>query len=174
MTNSHIAVIKNELKLSRILTDIFIVTGILVIPIISHSLSIPFYLIEPMRLAVVYVLLFDSKYHAYRLAIMLPFFSYMFTGHPFLLKALLICLELCVQVFSINYFRRLIPRLYLIVIASVFVSKLFYYTLKWSFLQLNFINGHLISTSLVYQLIPIIILSISCLLLFPQRNNIDK
>ena len=171
--NKYIEIIKTELKLSKLLVDITIMTGILLVPILSHKLLIPLYLIEPMRLAVVYILILDSKYHAYRLAIFLPFFSYMLTGHPFLFKALLICLELCVQVFSINYFKQLISRSYLIIIASVFVSKLFYYTFKWSFLKLNFINGHLISTSLVYQLIPIIILSMSCLLLLPKKNNID-
>ena len=164
MTNSLTALIKKELKLFRILTDILIVTGILVIPIMSHGFSIPLYLIEPMRLAVVYILLFDSKYHAYRLAIMLPFSSYTLSGHPLLFKALLISVELCIQVFTINYFKKIFSSLSFILLSSIFISKLCYYLLKWIFIQINFINTNLISTNLQYQLIPVFILIVTLLI----------
>jgi len=170
MKVDNIAVIKNELKFSRLLTDIFIVTGILVLPIISHGLSIPFYLFEPMRLAVVYILFFDSKYHAYRLAIMLPILSYTLSGHPLLFKALLISIELCIQVFTINYLKKIIIILPLTLSASIFISKLSYYFLKWFFIQFNFINTTLISTNLTFQLIPVFIIIIS-LLMFRDKIN---
>ena len=54
--NNFITTLKKDYNIITILIDITIVSCIIILPIISHSYNIPFYLIEPMRLAVVFIL----------------------------------------------------------------------------------------------------------------------
>ena len=169
--NDYSLFVKNEFTLLKIVVDIFLVTVVLISPVISHKFHLPLYLIEPMRLAVVYAFLFDSKHHAMRLAITLPLLSFLFNGHPILLKAILISIELLVQVLMNDFLKQKSTNLYLNVIISIILSKIFYYLIKMVFIQLGLIGGVLVSTNLIYQLIPIFILIVTCFIFFPKSYS---
>ena len=83
-------------------TLIFNVTAFLFIffvPAISHLIMLPVYYIEPMRIMLILMLLHTTKTNAYIIALALPAFSFIFSGHPVPPKMLLITAELTLNVF---------------------------------------------------------------------------
>ena len=140
--------------LRNITIDIIILACIYFIPALSHISPIPLYLMDPMRIFMLagYVLTRQNT-NAYVLALTIPLFSALVTGHPPLFKALLISIELAV---NILIFIRLLNRTKLHVapalFASIIGSKLVYYALKFVFITMGLIEGSLISTGIVLQL----------------------
>ncbi|MDY0202455.1 MAG: hypothetical protein RBR40_15895, partial [Tenuifilaceae bacterium] len=63
--------------IAYVLFDIFALAFIYLIPTISHMLSFPLYLIEPMRIALVLALVHTTKRNAYIIALTLPLFSFL-------------------------------------------------------------------------------------------------
>src|SRR6056297_3145024 len=86
-------------KISQALFDLAAIAFIYFIPAISHMLSIPLYLLEPMRIILILALVHTHKVNAYVLAATLPFFTFLVSGHPILPKAFLISAELVLNVF---------------------------------------------------------------------------
>ena len=69
------------------------------VPALSHMFALPLYVLDPMRLAVLGVLLLTRSWkNALVLALMLPLFSLAVSGHPVFPKCLLIAFELSANV----------------------------------------------------------------------------
>ena len=65
------------------ITDAVAVLFILAVPALSHLTSVPFYLLDPMRLAVLGALLASrSRVNGLVLAVALPLVSFAISGHP--------------------------------------------------------------------------------------------
>jgi len=146
--------------LTRILTprnitvDIVIFACIFFIPALSHVAPFPLYLLDPMRILLFAgYLLTRQNANAYILALAIPLFSALVTGHPPFFKAVLISAEL---VINLLLFVKLINNTKLHVALSLFlsmvVSKLVYYSLKFAFIHIGLIEGGLITTNLWIQL----------------------
>ena len=74
---------------------------------VSHATALPFYYLEPMRIAVIFVLILTgSRTNAYFLALTLPIFSHLISGHPDFLKSGLISTELCLNIAFFDLFSR--------------------------------------------------------------------
>ena len=128
-------------------TLIFNVTAFLFIffvPAISHLIMLPVYYIEPMRIMLILMLLHTTKTNAYIIALALPAFSFIFSGHPVPPKMLLITAELVLNVFLFFLLANKIKSVPAAVILSVIGSKLFYYIVK-----LLLINTLILTTGLV-------------------------
>ena len=140
--------------LRTILIDAAILIAIYFIPALSHIAPFPLYLLDPMRIFMLagYVLTRQNT-NAYLLALTIPLFSSMVTGHPPLFKAILISIELTV---NILLFVQLLNRTKLLMVLALFLSiigsKLVYYALKFAFINLGFVEGNLITTDLWMQL----------------------
>ena len=83
--------------LNYVLFDILALTFIYFVPTISHMLSFPLYLIEPMRIALILALVHTTKKNAYIIAITLPLFSFLVSAHPVFYKMMLISGELVID-----------------------------------------------------------------------------
>jgi hypothetical protein len=133
--------------------DIMIIIAVLIVPAVSHIMPIPMYYLDPMRLLVfVGYLLGRNNANAILLAIVLPLFSSLVTGHPILLKASLISCELLVNIWLLQIlYQRSQWHISLQVFVSIIASKITYYIVKQIFLNFEWLNGPLITTSLWIQ-----------------------
>jgi len=156
-------------KHSRVIfLDLSVFIALYLLPSIAHILPLPIYLLEPMRICVFAgYLLSKSTYNAVFLAVTIPIFSFLTTGHPLFYKAVLISLELSanIVIFIFLYRKWHIHGLFSIVV-SIILSKLLYYAFKYVLIQYGFISGSLVSTGIVNQIIAMIILSVVFYVLF--------
>ncbi len=149
-----------EIKLKGLLIDIIALTFIYFVPTLSHLMNVPVYLIEPMRLMLVIAMVHTSRTNAYILAFTLPIFSYMVSGHPILLKMILISFELVVNVFIFYWLAKRVKHTFVAIFASIVLSKAVYYGLKFGMISFALIGGSVVSTPLTIQLITALIYSI--------------
>jgi hypothetical protein len=153
-----------ELKLSdnrlkSIVLNVFAISLIYFTPTISHVLGMPFYLFEPMRIMLILALVHTNRFNAYFLAITLPLVSFMFSGHPFFPKVVLIGIELLLNVFLFYKFSSIIKNTFISVGLSIIISKVIYYLLKYMLISSMIINSDLISTPIYIQLITTLLLA---------------
>ena len=96
---------------SLAITDFAALALIFVLPALSHLTSVPFYLADPMRLAVLGALIASRNWkNSLALALALPLVSFALSGHPVYPKCLIIAAELAVNVALFAWFSRLIKR----------------------------------------------------------------
>ena len=168
------------------LTDAAALLFIFAVPALSHLFSVPFYLIDPMRVAVLGALLVSRNWkNGLALAVALPLFSFAVSGHPVFPKCLLIAAELSVNVLLFVWLSRIFvrsaspssfasspengsaakaPGSAAVVGAAAFVSillsKALYYGLKALVLSAGLMQMELISTALWVQLAVAALLSL--------------
>lgn len=157
--------------LISILIDLVALAFIFLVPTISHLLSLPVYLIEPMRLMLVLALVHTSKKNAYILALSMPLFSFLVSGHPLLAKMLLISFELSLNVFLFFLLTRKFKHVFPAIFLSIVVSKSIYYIIKFGLIKIAVIDSGLISTSLVIQLVTTLVFSSYVFLLYKKKQE---
>lgn len=159
------AVLKRDL-----LADAVALAFVLVVPALSHLTAVPFYLIDPMRIAALGVLLVTRDWkNSLALALLLPVFSMLVSGHPVFPKCLLISAELGANVLLLEGFSRLLGRLWasrpglvsgIAAFASILVSKGLYYLLKLAVISFGWLQMDLVSTALWIQLVVAVAISL--------------
>jgi hypothetical protein len=154
------------------LLDAFAFLFVYFVPALSGLLGIPLYLVEPMRLALILSLLHTSRLNAYILALSLPIFSLVALNHPSVLKTLLMCAELCLNVWLFLFIARKTSNGFLAGLFSILASKLVYYLLKWALISLALLDTELFSTPLLPQLITTVIFSGYASIIFLRREVI--
>ncbi|MFP4065120.1 MAG: hypothetical protein ACLFN2_02825 [Bacteroidales bacterium] len=159
-------------SIQAIIFDIFVLAFIYLVPTISHMLSIKLYLLEPMRLMLIFAMVHTRRQNAYILALTLPFLSYFISAHPVLVKSLLIAIELSVMVFV---FFRLAPRIHTLgaIFASIWISKLLYYGMKYVAVMTVLPGESLVSTPLWLQLITSVAFSVYVYIMFKNHTGKD-
>jgi len=139
---------------STILIDIALLTALYLLPSLSHVTALPLYMFEPMRIALVIALLFTTRVNAYLIAFTLPLASFLLSGHPEPLKALLMGIELTVLVACYGYLaKKLRLPAFAALAAAILAGKLVYYTMKYAVLSAGLLGGSLVSTPLQTQLL---------------------
>ena len=154
------------------LIDISALAFIYFVPTISHLISLPLYFIEPMRLMLVLALVHTHKNNAYILALTLPLFSYLISGHPVLPKMILITSELSLNVFLFYLLSSKMKPVFPAILLSIIISKLAYYLIKYILINMAIIHSGLISTPIFIQLITTLVFS-TYLYLVMKRNQPD-
>ena len=156
----------SELKQSRleyiIILDMMFIGVLYLVPTLSHLTSIPFYRFEPMRCALLLNLLFTgNKKNAYIMAVTLPLFSFFVGGHPVFAKAILMAAELSANVFLFDILSRKLQNAAIAMFLSILASKVFYYIIKFGIISIGFLDGPMVATGLLTQLIVAVVLSIT-------------
>ena len=161
---------------SLAITDFAALALVFALPALSHLTSVPFYLADPMRLAVLGALIASRNWkNSLALALALPLISFALSGHPVYPKCLIIAVELAVNVALFAWFSRLIERRRLdnsrptwntatlfggAAFLSILLSKVLYYALKALVLSAGLLKMELVSTALWIQLIVAVLLSV--------------
>jgi len=149
----------HRLPVKGILVDISALAFIYFVPTLSHMLSQPVYLIEPMRLMLVLALVHTDRKNTYILALSMPVFSFMISGHPVFAKMFLIGAELSLNVFLFYLLAGMTKRLFPAIFMSIILSKAVYYLLKFTLIQLAVMNTGLVATPLLIQLVMTVVFS---------------
>jgi hypothetical protein len=151
----------------------FDVIGLVVIyfiPAMSHMFSIPFYLLEPMRLMLILAIAHTSKRNGIIIALTLPLFSYLISGHPIPPKALIMAIELMLNVVLFYYFANRIKNYFGAMVISVLASKIVYYFLKYGLIYYAILDGDLFATPIYVQLILTLVYSSYLFVVFSRKE----
>lgn len=153
-----------------VISDVLAIAFILVVPALSHLTSVPFYLLDPMRIAALGVLLATRDWkNSLALAVALPIISMLISGHPVFPKCLLISVELGTNILLLVWFARIFgsrmqsnPGMAtgLAVFLSIIASKGIYYLLKLAVISFGWLQMDLVSTAIWMQLIVALAISI--------------
>lgn len=158
--------------LNYVLFDILALTFIYFVPTISHMLSFPLYLIEPMRIALILALVHTTKKNAYIIAITLPLFSFLVSAHPVFYKMMLISGELVINVWLFYFILSRTKNAFVSILSSIVLSKAIYYLAKFIAIALILqTSERIISTSLYIQAATTIVFSLYLGLM--HRNSKD-
>jgi hypothetical protein len=94
-----------------------------------------------------------NKSNACILALTLPIFSLVFSGHPTFFKASLISVELFLNMLLLDtLIQNLKWKTFLALVISISVSKIFYYAMKYIFISISLLQGNLISIPIPIQM----------------------
>lgn len=140
--------------------DVLLVAIIYFLPTLSHLMSFPLYLADPMRIMILLAFIHTNKSNAFFLALTLPIFSHLISLHPLAFKSIIISFELIINCYLLTFFLKKNLNIFLTFFSSIIISKFFYYGFKYILLSYNMIDGNLISTSPEIQLLVTFILSI--------------
>ncbi|MBU0765661.1 MAG: hypothetical protein KJ607_12575 [Bacteroidetes bacterium] len=135
------------------LFDLFALLFVFIAPGIGFRLGVPLYLIEPMRLMVILALVHTQKPNAFLLAIILPWFSVIVSGHPPPVKAGLMMSELLINVVFFLILLKKTDRVFLSMLAAIVFSKLIYYLLKYVCIYAGWLAGELYATEIYAQVL---------------------
>ncbi len=142
-----------------LLLDLIALAVVWLIPLISHTIGFPFYMIEPMRLMVILSIAHTTRGNSYLLALALPLFSWIISGHPEFYKTLVMTAEIVVNVFLFYYLVRRIDSVFLSIIISIIVSKILCYALYLIFFSIMFIKEEAETVFLIAQVISTFVFS---------------
>ena len=152
--------IQNRALVQYGLYDIFIILVFYYIPTISHLLRFPLYQLEPMRIMVIFSLIYTSRLNTFIIAISLPIFSFLISTHPNIYKVILITSELLLNVHLFYWLNNNVRNNFIVAFISILLSKIFYYFFKYIFLGFEILEGDLISTPIELQLMICLIFAI--------------
>ncbi len=118
------------ISIKSLIFDIVALGFIFLMPAISHMLAFPLYFVEPMRIMVVLAMVHTHRNNAYLLALALPLFSFVMSGHPILVKAVIISLELMVMVGAFYLLKKYV-HIFAAIFTAIILSKVFYFAVKF-------------------------------------------
>jgi len=153
-----------------LLIDFLSITFIYFLPALSHLTALPLYLIDPMRIAVLFCLIHTNRKNTFLIAVTIPIFSLIVSTHPAIFKSVLITIELLANLVLFYFFIEKLST-FLAMFLSIVLSKLIYYSGKYIFLQLEIIDGDLVSTSLIIQWVVALGLSLYAAIIFNNRQK---
>ena len=146
-------------KTHIIIFDILVLVVIYLVPSISHLLGFPLYYFDPMRLMLILSLVYTNRKNTFLIAATLPIFSLLISAHPSLIKSLIICAELTLNVWLYYRLSRNFKNHFIPIFFSIIIAKVFYYSVKYISLNTSLINGELFSTPLYLQISIVILFS---------------
>lgn len=170
MTTAASLVLNRE-KIKSVLFNIVALAFIYFVPTISHYLSVPLYLIEPMRLMLVLAMVHTNKRNAYIIAFTLPVFSLLMSGHPVAIKAVIITMELVLNVWLFYTLSKKWQNTFVVMVVSILLSKMVYYIFKFGLISFAVFNTELISTPIYLQLITTVVFSAYLFFLFKKKGS---
>ncbi len=135
-----------------VLLDVLLFGIVGTIPALSHLFAVPLYEFEPMRVSLFAAVLMSGRRNSYVLAVGMPLFAALATGHPMPPKMFLIQFELLANVWILRQVlargRGFAPA----AILSVVLAKSLYYCGKFLLLKLGWMSGPLLATDWTHQL----------------------
>ena len=158
-------------RYSAAITDISALVFVGLVPAASHLFKIPVYYIEPMRIMLVLALLYSSRWNAYALAVVLPLFSFLVSGHPAPVKMMIIMTELLLNACLFLFFYQKTRRSFLSALGSIIISKVFCYTMYLLVFSMAFVKAEAEITFLFAQLILTLLLSSFVWYIINRRNS---
>lgn len=156
--------------LRNVIIDSIAVATILLLPAAAHLTGIPLYMMEPMRLMLIISIAHATHSNSILLALSLPVFSYLVSGHPELVKMLIISGELVLNVILFRYFMKRLYKPLFSMLLAILISKLFCYLAYWPVFSWNFVVSEAHPLFLAVQVITSLIFSFYIMIVFKNRK----
>jgi hypothetical protein len=156
---SVISVTRTDYK--TIMLDAAAIIVITFLPAISHLISIPLYLFEPMRVILVLSIMFTTRRNSYLIALALPLFSHLISAHPAFVKLFLISSELLLNIYLFSFLEKKTSNIFASLFVSIFFCKVYYYIVKAGLISVGLMEGGLVSTPIYLQIIIALVLSVA-------------
>ena len=169
MPENILAVSRKSKTFIYLITDLVIITAIYSLPSLSHITSIPFYLFEPMRLALVFCIINTNRKNSLIIALTLPILSLIISAHPVFAKSVLITGELTINVYLFYVIAKRLDNKFFVMLFSILAAKSFYYSGKLMFIGFGFLSGDLVSTPLWIQFLMMLLFSLYAV--FSVKND---
>jgi len=158
---------KITLKISvSLLLDVLAVLFIIYLGDISRFIGYPVYILDPMRMMLIFAFAFTPRWNGWVLALLLPFVSYYFGAHPTVTKTTLMAAELLLNVWLFWFLLDKTKISLLSILLSIIFSKVVYYLLKYLCIQFRWLSGELVATPLDIQVITTVSFSVFVFLVF--------
>jgi hypothetical protein len=168
MENTAVISIQKE-RQKIVILDLMALAIIYLIPSVSHLLSFPLYLAEPLRVMVILSLIHTRKENAFILAVTLPLFSFLISGHPIMLKMLIIIFELGLNAFLFLILTKKM-NIFLSMLMSIALSKVFFYAIQYLFISATWIDPAMVEHPIVPQIVVTVVLSGYGWLMMKKKN----
>ncbi|MCX6279775.1 MAG: hypothetical protein NT004_17030 [Bacteroidetes bacterium] len=149
----------NRVILTNILVDLAALALIYFIPATVHFTGIPIYMIEPMRLMLILSMAHTSKSNSYFLALTLPLFSFLVSGHPELIKMFIITGELVLNTLLFYWLVKKFNHTFFAMFVSIITSKIACYLAYWPVFSIGFVVAEASPDFILIQLITSLIFS---------------
>jgi len=161
----------NITKARSLYFDITAFALIAFLPAISHMLTVPLYLFEPMSILLILSIVHTSKKNSFIIAASLPIISFVLSAHPVFFKVILIASELALTVGLFYFINQRIKNMFVVTVVTILLSKIYYYIGKFLLIKLTLIEGELVSTPLYIQGIVILVLSVYVYFIFNRKDS---
>lgn len=155
----EMALPRQNMVTRSVLLNIVGIAFVYLAPTLSHFFAAPVYYLEPMRLMVILGLVHTNRTNAVIMSLTLPAFSFFISSHPVFLKASLISVELLVNVLVFVWLSKKMKEIAVAAFLSILASKLFYYAVKAVLLSSALLEGSLVSTPVLVQVMMTLIFS---------------
>lgn len=167
-----LTLITNKERIKTLVFDILCIAVMFFVPAVSHLSKIPLYLLEPLRIMIILALLHTRKENAYIMAVALPVFSYLVSGHPFFGKMIVICLEMLLNIGLFYLIARIIKNNFISMTLAIIISKGFYYFCQYVFLREFLTKYNIGEHSFYIQGLVAIGLSLYAYLIIRRKNEV--
>lgn len=165
-----VPIVKSKVAIKSAILDAGALLFIYLVPALSHLFNIPLYLLEPMRIMLVLSMAHSGKMNNFIIALTLPLFSLLISTHPALVKTGLITTELFINVGLFYFLSKKIQNSFIAMFISIMISKMVYYSLKFVLIQTALMNGDMVATPIVLQIVMTFIFSLY-IYLISQRTE---
>jgi hypothetical protein len=157
--DTQVASLSRKDLLKALLIDMAALAFILFTPSLAHFFSFPVYMLEPMRLMMILSIAHSSKKNSYLLALSLPLFSFLVSGHPEPVKMMIITAELTLNVFLFYFLAARIRNSFASAFLSILASKAFCYLAYLVIFSLAFVREEAGTVFLLVQALTTLIFS---------------
>ena len=164
-------ILSKNLILKNVLIDLGALALVYLIPASVHFTGLPVYMIEPMRLMLVISFVHGSRANSFLLACSLPFFSYLVSGHPELVKMLIITGELALNTALFYWLVKRYGSPFTALLLSVVISKIACYLAYWPVFSFGFMVEEAGMTFLIAQAVTTLLFSLYVFLSYKPRES---
>jgi hypothetical protein len=168
MENTAVLSLQKE-RQRIVILDLIALAIVYLVPSVSHLFSVPLYLAEPLRVFVILSLIHTRKENAFILALTLPLFSFLISGHPIMLKMLIIIFELGLNAFLFIVLTKRLNNVFLSMLLSIALSKMFFYGVQYLFITATWIDPAMVEHPIVPQIVLTIALSLYAILILQKK-----
>jgi hypothetical protein len=169
--NAAYSRIQSKDVLKTLILDGVALAVVFLIPFIADLFHFPFYMIEPMRLMVMISIAHTSRINSYLLAFVLPFFSWVVSGHPEFFKMLIMTAELGINVYLFYLLLKKSDHVFLTMIAAIIISKIICYSSYLVFFSMTFFREEAVPSFLIAQAITTMLFSLYVSIFYKKRSQ---
>ncbi len=163
------------LKVSgTLLLDAIAIVFIIFLGDLSRIVGYPLHTLDPMRMMIILAFAFTPRWNGWVLAIALPAAAFFLGAHPPMAKAILMGLELLLNVWLFWYLYDKTKSSILSILISIVFSKVFYYILKYLCINQGWLTGNIMDTGLEIQLITTLVFTLFIFIVFQFGGQSKK